>query len=279
MSPNPENVERLMRLALIDKGGRIAGAQMVMMVTMRRGSERVGGPRQVTPETLENILRRSVSGKVGSIGAYSSWDDMNAALPRNPEEGYLILDIDLGDNYDEVYKVTLQGPHPLYNHDGIIRYFKEIVCEMGVNYGCMLTGFDFVRVFSVLTLVPQCMLDEALYLHRTGQTDHPLIRFQDEIGFYASHRCMRHLREWIARAAWGNILSPDHVAKLGGEDRIRQESGCYLVERWGENLYLQLTESLWDVSKEDLATLNRYFEPIRFPGSPEPVYPEPLDLP
>ena len=67
-------------------------------------------------------------------------------------------------------------------------------------------------------------------------------------------------------------MSPIHVEKLGGESRIRQESGAYLIENWGENLYLQLTESLWDCTNEDLKRFNEFLAPARFPDAPDPVY-------
>ncbi|MDO8585997.1 MAG: hypothetical protein Q7T82_03060 [Armatimonadota bacterium] len=268
----PEVTERLLRLALIDKEGEVAGVQMEMIVTTTWGSERVNRPRQVTPTTLADLLKTFAAGRLGSIGAYDRRIDMNAPTPDNPCEAYLTFDINLGDNYDRVCTVSLEGPSKLYRQEDLIGYFRQIVCRQEVDYGCILTGLDRIRVSAVLGLIPQATLEEFLYFSRTGQKDHPLLRFEEEIGFYQSHRLKRHFQEWIPRANWATILSSNHAEKLGGEDRIRKESGCRLVERWGSNLYLQLTESLWDASKDELARLNHYFEPIRFPDAPEAVY-------
>ena len=47
-------------------------------------------------------------------------------------------------------------------------------------------------------------------------------------------------------------LSLEHVSALGGEDQIRRDCDCHLVERWGENIYIQLTASPRQASADAL---------------------------
>lgn len=64
---------------------------------------------------------------------------------------------------------------------------------------------------------------------------------------------------------WGNFLSCEHIAQLGGIERIKQEAPCYLVEDLSgteERVYLQLTADLADVPDEALSALREYLDPL-----------------
>jgi hypothetical protein len=96
-------------------------------------------------------------------------------------------------------------------------------------------------------------------------------KFEKEMFFYQRHRDSFYT-QFIPRAFWGTILSRQHIERLGGEERIRQEAECYQIEWWGENLLLQLTPSPCDVSPEQFSRLNNFLSPIRLPDAPTPIY-------
>lgn len=79
-------------------------------------------------------------------------------------------------------------------------------------------------------------------------------------------------RTMVPRAAWASLLSPGHVAALGGTAQVRNGCGCCLVEEWGDNLYLQLTASPWDLQVEQVMSLGEFLEPIRAAKNIEPLY-------
>ncbi len=64
---------------------------------------------------------------------------------------------------------------------------------------------------------------------------------------------------------WGNLLSSEHIAQLGGMARVEQEAPCYLVENLSapeERAYLQLTADLDDVPDDALSALQKYLDPL-----------------
>ena len=72
-------------------------------------------------------------------------------------------------------------------------------------------------------------------------------------------------------AFWGNLLSPRHVAILGGLNRVAQEAPCSVVEPLtfdepasAESMgaYLQLSEHPEDVSAAQMEALSRYLAPL-----------------
>ena len=65
---------------------------------------------------------------------------------------------------------------------------------------------------------------------------------------------------------WGNLLSREHIARLGGMEAITREAPCYLVrdlsEGKGERAYLQLTANLDQVSEQERRALREYLRDL-----------------
>jgi hypothetical protein len=78
---------------------------------------------------------------------------------------------------------------------------------------------------------------------------------------------LRECRSRLRGYYWGNLLSREHIATLGGIDRIRNEAPCQVVTEIEEGLcYLQLTESVDAFSDEALVRLKDYFAPLLPPS-------------
>jgi hypothetical protein len=64
---------------------------------------------------------------------------------------------------------------------------------------------------------------------------------------------------------WGNLLSAEHIAALGGVDRVLAEAPCALAENLSapahESVYLQLTPAIEVVPDGALLALERYLRP------------------
>jgi len=65
---------------------------------------------------------------------------------------------------------------------------------------------------------------------------------------------------------WGNLISEKHIHALGGVDNIIRNAPCYQVKEINSRyVFLQLTESVFDFSDEELSRLKDYFQPILLP--------------
>jgi hypothetical protein len=104
-----------------------------------------------------------------------------------------------------------------------------------------------------------------------GETASPdVTAYEARRRIYWTHHPERY-RTKVRGAFWGNLLSPPHVAALGGIARVLQEAPCWLVEPLSfpgqqhpgvVGAYLQLTEDPWTVSPAQLEALERYLTPV-----------------
>jgi hypothetical protein len=68
---------------------------------------------------------------------------------------------------------------------------------------------------------------------------------------------------------WGNLLGRRHVEALGGEEEVERNAPCQIVRTVADSagnalLYLQVTESPDDVSREQLRALKKFLAPVVF---------------
>jgi hypothetical protein len=252
---------------LVESGGKVCGVQLAEISTSSTKTDNWGKSRQVDEKNLKDILKRSTQGKIHLMSGFDVYIDPNASLTGKDILYFWLTDTRIYSS--ETRKLVIKGPKSLYKEDDVLSYARNIVSRFGMDYGCIAAGLTYFHVDATITFTHSSMVNEYAVSPAAGP-DHPRKRFGEEISYYQSR--LHNLGRYIPRASWGNILSPIHIEALGGEDRIRKESGAYLIERWGNNLYIQLTKSLWDCTNEDLIRLNSFFTPARFPDAPEPVY-------
>jgi len=252
-------LEEILKRLLVESGGSAVGRQMSYYDTMARDSDHTSRLQKIKPPTLDLLFQESIAGTYSCISVYDrkgegSDDFVNLSVR-------IIQDSDTAD----MHRITVIGTRSMFSQE-VLAYLRWALSCIEIGYGFIVVGayecvLDVANTINVV--FPMWYMDKP----------NPTYLIAQEISFYNGRDSLiGQFDRKIPRANWGNILSQAHVAGLGGEERIRAECGCFLVERWGENLYLQLTESPWDVTKEQLTALNDYFQPIRFPGAPDPVY-------
>jgi hypothetical protein len=73
-------------------------------------------------------------------------------------------------------------------------------------------------------------------------------------------------RRFLRGFYWGNMLSAEHIAALGGVERVLAEAPCAFAEDLStpedEAVYLQLTPTINVVPDEALLALERYLRPV-----------------
>lgn len=251
---------------LVEDAGRVCGVQLAQVsCTSTKGN--FGRDRVVSERSLRDILNRSSQGRINMIHGFDVVIDKDAFLTGLD---ILYFTVDVTPVYStEGRCLIITGPRTLYNQTDVLSYARKIAGRFEIDYGCIVSGLTHFHADSTLTYTHSMYVDEGQWLRQFGP-EHPRKLFGKEISYYQSKT--QQFGEYIPRACWGNILSPKHVEALGGEARIRHESGAYLVERWGQNLYLQLTQSLWGCTSEDLKRLNDFLVPARFPDAPDPIY-------
>ena len=261
-----EEIERYLQTVLVAGGGCVVGHKLAS-ISVSNLKHVYGVDRDVSDRTMRDIVRRSVAGKVGSLQATDRRLDPNTQIE---EAKPLWVNIDVGRQLFNVQLVYAIGPASTFHQDKTLDYLRMVAKSFTAYYGCVTSGASFFRVLTRMSYNMHAAGDDYKRLRAPDRASDPVALFFREIG---SYKCrMQMFRECIPRAEWGTILSSVHIDALGGEERIRRESMCYLVERWGANLYLQLTDSLCNVSCEKLIRLNEYLKAIRFADAPESVY-------
>ncbi|HEV2474606.1 MAG TPA: hypothetical protein VGS41_18160 [Chthonomonadales bacterium] len=172
----------------------------------------------------------------------------------------------VGPNDEQMADVTIRGSRGRLEPQFVVRYVKELVTAFGATYGCVVSAPDITVLSMQLSYMPVSEVRPGVRAAELTQEE----RLAIEVAQYESLKY--DLYAAIPRASWGNVLSAGHVAALGGADDSRATCGCYRVENWASNLYLQLTESPWEYSNDQLVQLNRCLGPIRPSGAPDPVY-------
>ncbi len=59
---------------------------------------------------------------------------------------------------------------------------------------------------------------------------------------------------------WGNVLNPEIVEKVGGLESI-ERTGFYKIEKWQENIYVQVTKNLFEYSLDDAVKIRKLLLP------------------
>jgi hypothetical protein len=165
----------------------------------------------------------------------------------------------------DMYRLTILGSARL-DQQILLNQVRDIAVDFDIAYGCILAGDIFAITHALVVFLPSMEGRPGLFPKEWA----PLKVVNEELGYYLRYNS--ELDRWIPRAYWGNILSARHIERLGGEDEIRKRSGCYKVERWGNSLFLQLTDDIWHVSIEDFKRLDKFLTPARFPDAPKINY-------
>lgn len=91
--------------------------------------------------------------------------------------------------------------------------------------------------------------------------------------------------QWLRGTFWANLLTQEHVRKLGGRERVLHRAPCAIAEELDERLvYLQATGDFWGDFEEELRGLAAFFAPalitkgVTLPQAPPsmPVASEPV---
>ncbi|MHB0998557.1 MAG: hypothetical protein ACYC27_04865 [Armatimonadota bacterium] len=218
-------------------------------------------------ERKRNIKRSDISSIAESISDWNTYwvffHDQIASKEEGPYTGVWLDLRHLLDDDPESFRLALMFDKENWEPGPTLHFLQYVSNLYPIEYGSVHVG-TYIRVSDMVTLVHGMINDWPMY------GPNPTYELGKEIHFFEKR--IDQFGERVPRAEWANILSPAHVAALGGEEQIRKDCPCYLVERWGENLYIQLTESPLTVSKTELLCLNEYFQPVRFPDAPEAKY-------
>lgn len=244
----------LVERALVATGAVVAGTQLRALRAWQI-MERQPRLGKVTPAQLNGLLESCRLGLFDTIEARQSRRITSAASWL-----WLSLDVELfGSPLTQI--LVYAADASAYQDEEVLPYLAELAgAGLCLEYGTIAYGYASLLYSPGLGIVSDPVL-------RGPEQQEELNR---EARFLAEHR--DRLFDRVPKAAWGNILGAKHVADLGGEQRIRREAGCYRVERWGEYLYLQLSERPWDVSEDQLRRLSEFLTPIRIPGAPPPFH-------
>lgn len=263
-----DRLEDFLRRVFIDSAGCLGGNQMRYFQISKIKSDRYGRYHTVTADSLQRLLNQCLAGGLDTVYFQDRQEDPADRFDQ-PHIGWGVDPYPL-DIFGNAHRLMFKMPLELLDQQELHSYLRDIISEFDTNYGGIFIGaLDYVESLMYTTL--HLSIYDTPFPDGSEDTDGQMMKFDEEIEFYGAH--LERFRTHVPRAEWGNVLSPEHISALGGEERIRQECGCHLVERWGRNLYIQLTASPRQASADDLSRLNRYFQPIRFPDAPEPVYP------
>ncbi|MBP8083299.1 MAG: hypothetical protein KAZ87_08885 [Spirochaetes bacterium] len=90
--------------------------------------------------------------------------------------------------------------------------------------------------------------------------------------FEEAHKCsfVNHSNMFRKNARgffWGNILSEEHIYKLGGINTIREKAPCYHIKSFnfgdGRNaVYMQLSENINHYTEDELNSLGNFLKPV-----------------
>jgi hypothetical protein len=126
------------------------------------------------------------------------------------------------------------------------------------SYGVSLFGEDWRDVNAELTGIPYSMW--GITIDRANEER--LLRLQ---------RVRPSLGTYARNASWGNFLSADMVQRLGGGDRVREQSPAYKVKSLGDGgMYLRASEKPAVLHAEGYSSamkpLSTFLSPIIAPG-------------
>lgn len=79
--------------------------------------------------------------------------------------------------------------------------------------------------------------------------------------------------KYVRNARWGTYLRDHHIDAVGGIDRIRREVEPARIDRLGELVYFQLTESIADAVDAACDAKRRAFDAVLAPILPPPIPP------
>ena len=85
--------------------------------------------------------------------------------------------------------------------------------------------------------------------------------------------------EYACGYFWGNVLTQKHLDKLGGFEKIKKQ-GFYKVEKWNDDVYIQLSEYIFDYSISEARKIREFLLPI-FPPKEDKecsIYPSSEEL-
>lgn len=77
--------------------------------------------------------------------------------------------------------------------------------------------------------------------------------------------------EYVCGYFWGNVLTQKHLAKIDGFERIK-EQGFYKVEKWNDDVYIQVSENIFDYTISDAMKIREFLLRI-FPPKEEKQFP------
>lgn len=96
----------------------------------------------------------------------------------------------------------------------------------------------------------------------------PTLRIMNGAPFIRTYYTInKNWDKFICGYFWGNVLSENHLRIVGDYEHIK-EQGFYKVEKWGETVYIQLSEKILDYDISDAIKIRKFLLPI-FPPKEE----------
>lgn len=145
-------------------------------------------------------------------------------------------------------------------------FYKWAASVLKYQYGLIFIEENYNYMLSELEAIPRSMWQDTSIETKT---------WEEELGFY--YKKDYKYNEYVRKAYWGNFLNSNHICKLGGFEKVKNEAPAYLIETMPEGgAYIQLTEKPFNYFesnfKKKLKELDRYFSPIILPGRPVVVW-------
>jgi len=250
------DIAKLLHKALLGSGGRIAGVDLQSIVT-RSINGCFSPERRVTDESLQAVYKECIHGEMATLHATNHPKMLGSHSSRSWIE--IALDFASNGRAQNVIEMNLDITDDNYHQEEVHDYMRDLVSECTPYYGCSQGGDDHEQVASAVSLVPSAVE------YKLGGTQSLKESVENQLNEMQLRPVLiQEIDRFVPRAYWGNILSLAHVDKLNGVETIGKESGCYLVERWGQNLYLQLTECPWKVDNEQFIKFTEYIKPLLY---------------
>lgn len=123
-----------------------------------------------------------------------------------------------------------------YSMEAFYKLFKDLNCELN-GFNSFISRGSCFPTFSTESL---STFDSAHFSHKTTWSN--CVR-----GYY-----------------WGNVLNNEIIEKVGGIESIEKQ-GFYKVEKWQENIYIQVIKNLFEYSLDDAVKIRNLLLPA-FPA-------------
>ncbi|MCG8540258.1 MAG: hypothetical protein MJA82_10010, partial [Clostridia bacterium] len=215
--------------------------------------EKVNGRRKFGKSTQSNwdkICNFILKGDVQHLLINNSQDKvpydsefaLSVTCDYNEEYSYMNLKNPIANNISfAINEKIFSGTFPLNVQEKVVKFLKNIFVKFNGIYGFI----TFERKWPGFTPIPT-----------------PLEQILNINYIFNSYKFKNKARGYF----WANILSEEHILKLGGFDNVKKTAPCYIIENIEldnkKALYLQLTPDINDYSDEKLLELKKFLSPV-----------------